>query len=69
MAQFILIIGTHGMEPIKKPEEPEDKYVERAKRVENRVKEYSVKSENLITKFIDDFVFFVDNIFFSLSIV
>ena len=40
----------------------EDKYVERAKSVENRVKEYSVKSENLITKFIDDFVFFVDNI-------
>ena len=40
----------------------EDKYVERAKRVENRVKENSVKSENLITKFIDDFVLFVDNI-------
>ena len=40
----------------------EDKYVERAKRVENRVKEYSVKSGNLITKFIDDLVFFVDNI-------
>ena len=40
----------------------EDKYIERAKRVENRVKEYSVKSENLITKFIEDFVFFVDNI-------
>ena len=40
----------------------EDKYVERAKRVENRVREYSVKSENLITKFIDDFVFFADNI-------
>ena len=40
----------------------EDKYVERAKRVENRVKEYSVKSENLITKFIDDLVFFLDNI-------
>lgn len=40
----------------------EDKYVERAKRVEKRVKDYSVKSENLVTKFIDDFVFFIDNI-------
>ena len=40
----------------------EDKYVKRAKRIENRLKNYSVNSENLVNKFMEDIIFILDHI-------
>lgn len=38
----------------------EDKYVKRAKRIEKRLKNYSVNSENLVNKFMEDIIFILD---------
>ena len=40
----------------------EDKYVKRAKRIEKRLKNYSVNSENLVNKFIEDIIFVLDHL-------
>ena len=40
----------------------EDKYVKRAKRIEKRLKNYSVKSENLVNKFMEDIIFVLDHL-------
>ena len=40
----------------------EDKYVKRAKRIEKRLKNYSVNSENLVNKFMEDIIFILDHL-------
>ena len=40
----------------------EDKYVKRAKRIEKRLKNYSVNSENLVNKFMEDIIFVLDHL-------